>query len=100
MKIIEIGNKNYPDNLLKIYNPPKKLYVIGNEKILNDFSIGIVGTRKASKYGAEITKSLAYNLSKYNVNVISGMAKGIDTFAHIGCLMGKGKTVAVLRRRI
>lgn len=96
MKIIKIGDKDYPRKLLKIYDPPKKLYIIGNEKILNNFSIGIVGSRDCSEYGMQITKSLAYNLSKFSVNIVSGMAKGIDTSAHIGAIMGKGNTVAVL----
>ena len=96
MKVIEIGDKDYPENLKYIYDPPKKLYVMGNEKILNEFGIGIVGTRMASPYGKEITKSLAYGLAKHGVNVISGMARGIDTEAHIGSILAKGKTIAVL----
>ena len=96
MKIIKKEDKDYPKLLLGLFNPPEKLYVMGDEKILNEFSIGIVGARKCTKYGENIAKSLAYNLSKYGVNVISGMARGIDTAAHIGAIMGKGKTVAVL----
>lgn len=96
MKIIEKNDKSYPKKLLEIYNPPERLYIIGDEKILNEFSIAIVGVRNCTKYGKEIAKSLAYNLSKYGVNIISGMAKGIDSFAHIGTIMGNGKTVAVL----
>lgn len=96
MKIIEIGNKNYPKKLLNIYDPPKKLYVLGNEKILNEFSLAIVGSRNCTKYGEEIAKSLSYNLAKYKINIVSGMARGIDASAHLGCIMGNGKTVAVL----
>ena len=75
MKVIEIGNKYYPRKLLDIYNPPKKIYVLGNEKILDNFSIGIVGARNSTKYGEEIAKSLSYNLAKFNINVVSGLAK-------------------------
>lgn len=96
MKIISKEDKNYPKMLLNLIDPPKKIYVLGNENILDNFSIAIVGSRKCTKYGKEIAKSLAYNLSKYEINVVSGMAKGIDSFAHIGAIMGKGKTVAVL----
>lgn len=96
MKIIKIGDKDYPESLKNIYDPPEKLYVMGDEKILNEFGIGIVGTRMASMYGKDITKSLAYGLAKHGINVISGMARGIDTEAHIGTLMAKGKTIAVL----
>lgn len=96
MKIINIEDKNYPKQLLKIYDPPKRLFILGDENILNDFSIAIVGTRRCTKYGEEMAKSLAYNLAKYNINVISGMAKGIDTAGHIGTMMANGKTIAVL----
>ena len=96
MKIIYKSDKVYPEMLRKIKEPPEKLFVLGNEKILNGFCIGIVGSRKCTKYGEDIAKSLAFNLAKYNVNVVSGMAKGIDSAAHIGTIMGKGKTIAVL----
>ena len=96
MKIIEIGNENYPKRLLNIYEPPRKLYVMGNEKILNDFGIAIVGTRNASKYGEEVTKSFAYGFAKRGICIISGLAKGIDTAAHNGTIMAKGRTIAVL----
>lgn len=81
---------------MNIFNPPKKLYVMGDETILNEFGLSIVGARRASKYGLEIAKSLAYGLSKKGANIISGMALGIDTAAHKGALIAKGKTIAVL----
>lgn len=96
MKVINKKDENYPKALLNISNPPEKLFVLGNETILDNFGIAIVGSRKCTKYGEEVAKSIAYNLSKYNINVISGMAKGIDSAAHIGTIMGKGKTIAVL----
>ncbi len=96
MKVIEITQKEYPKSLLKIYDPPKKLYVMGDESILNNFGIAIVGSRNATDYGRKITKSISYGLAKKGINIISGMAKGIDSEAHIGALLAKGKTVAVL----
>lgn len=96
MKIIQIGDKQYPKNLLNIYDPPKKLYVLGDEKILDNFGLAIVGTRNPSEYGVRITKALAYNLAKKNINIISGMAKGIDSVAHEATLLASGKTIAVL----
>lgn len=86
----------YPKNLMNIFDPPKKLYVMGDETILNNFGISIVGSRRASKYGEDIAKSLAYGLSKKGINIISGMAIGIDAAAHRGALIAKGKTIAVL----
>lgn len=96
IKTIKINNKLYPEKLRKIENPPKQIYILGDEKILNDFSIAIVGCRLCSEYGKKMAQSIAYNLAKYQINVISGLALGIDTNAHIGCLMNKGKTIAVL----
>lgn len=96
IKIIKYSEKAYPNKLRSIYNAPKQLYIIGNEKILNEFSIAIVGSRKYSEYGKQMAQSIASNLSKQSINIISGLAIGIDTNAHIGCLMGKAKTIAVV----
>ena len=96
---IEIINQNdiyYPKNLLEIYNPPKQLYVLGDKEILNSFNIAIIGCRLNSKYGENVAKELAYKLSKLGIVITSGLAKGIDTYSHIGCLNAKGKTIAVL----
>lgn len=96
MKSVRKGEKNYPKQLMEIPDPPEILYILGNEAILGNFGIGIVGTRNSSKYGEEITRSLAYGLAKERVNIISGLAIGIDTAAHTGALLAKGKTIAVL----
>lgn len=96
MKTLKINDENYPKKLLNIGEPPEILYVLGDETILNNFAIGIVGTRNASKYGEEITKSLAYGLAKEGINIISGLAIGIDTVAHNGALLANGRTIAVL----
>ena len=96
IKTIKYNSKEYPEKLKQIENPPKQIYVLGNSKILNNFSIAIVGCRLCSEYGKKMAQSIAYNLSKYNINVISGLALGIDTNAHKGSLMSIGKTIAVL----
>lgn len=96
IEIITIYDKEYPDKLRVIYDPPVVLYVKGNKKIINKKSIAIVGCRLSSKYGENIAKRLAYNLSLNNINVISGLARGIDSFAHKGSLMGKAETIAVV----
>ena len=94
--IITIRDKYYPDKLRVIYDPPIVLYVKGNKKILNDKSIAIVGCRMCTNYGKSVASKLAYNLSLNNINVISGLAKGIDSFAHKGALEIKGKTIAIV----
>lgn len=96
IEIINIYDKEYPDKLKLIYDPPIVLYIKGNKKILNEKSVAIVGCRLPTKYGENIAKKIAYNLSINNINIISGLAKGIDTCSHKGCLKAKGKTIAIV----
>lgn len=96
MKIIKIQDKNYPEKLRNIENPPKQLYVLGNEGLLNTFGLAIIGCRQYSEYGKKVAKDLSFKLAKQGINIISGMAKGIDSFAHIGCMVAGGNTIAVL----
>ena len=95
-EIITINDRCFPEQLKTIYDAPKKLYVRGNKEILGNLGIAIVGCRDNTKYGELIAKNLGYNLAKQKINVISGLAKGIDSFAHIGAIYAKGKTIAVL----
>lgn len=94
--IITIHDKEYPKNLKQIYDFPISLYLKGNKEILNNESIAIIGCREASGYGIKASKYFAYNLAKNNVNIVSGLAKGIDSYAHIGAICAKGKTIAVI----
>lgn len=97
-KIIEIKleDKFYPEKLKSIQCPPKRIYCLGNIKLLNKMSVGIIGSRNCSTYGEKVSKEFAFNLSEKDITVISGLAKGIDTCAHIGAINQKGKTIAVL----
>lgn len=96
IKIISINDKKYPKTLKNIYDPPISLYVRGNVDILNETNIAIIGCRDCSKYGENQAKIFAYNLAKNKINIVSGLAKGIDSFAHTGSLYVNGKTIAVL----
>jgi len=96
IKVLTIYDKEYPNKLRNIYDPPVTLFAKGNVDILNDNSIAIVGCRECTSYGEKVAKDIAYELGKNDINVISGMARGIDTYAHIGCLKSKSKTIAVL----
>ncbi len=96
IKIIKCTDKNYPTKLLEIKKHPQKLYIIGNEKLLNKRAIAIVGSRDCTKYGAKYATKFAEEISKQNICIISGMALGIDTCAHTGALKEKGNTIAVL----
>lgn len=97
IELITYRDKQYPKLLRNIYHFPIVLYVKGNKEILNQDFIAIVGCRNCTNYGEQIAKKFSYDLAKRNISVISGMARGIDTFAHMGCIQANGaKTVAVL----
>lgn len=84
--IISIQDKEYPQILKEIYDPPISLYIKGNKNILNNNAIAIVGCREVSDYGRKAAKYFSYNLAKHNTNIISGLAKGVDSYAHVGCV--------------
>lgn len=95
---INIKDKDYPKQLKCIFDPPLKIYVLGNKEILSQKGIAIVGARNATEYGKKVALQFAKELAQKGINIISGLAVGIDTYAHFGCLQenSKGKTIAVL----
>ena len=98
-KIIEvkINSRFYPDSFRYINCPPKQLFCLGNLELLNTkANLAIIGSRDCSFYGAKVAKDFAFHLAKENICIVSGLAKGIDSFSHIGALNAKGKTIAVL----
>ena len=92
------ADADYPALLFAIHDPPPVLYYRGALRLndLNRLSVGIVGTRSPSGYGKRWTKKLSSRLAKEGAVVISGLAAGIDTAAHTGCLEAGGLTVAVV----
>jgi DNA processing protein len=94
--VLAYDSPDYPPLLKQLVDPPLLLFVLGNPKILVNTSIAIVGSRAATAYGRRISFQLAKELSRFPVNIVSGLALGIDTEAHRGCLNGCGQTVAVL----
>lgn len=93
---LEYNSKFYPEKLRKIENPPKQIFAMGNIQILNDMGIAIIGSRNCSTYGARMAKMFTKKLNQYNINIISGMALGIDKYAHLTTIEERGKTIAVL----
>lgn len=96
MKKIKFSDNNYPNKLKKIKNAPEQVYLLGNEEILNNQAIAIIGSRNCTSKGYEVAKKFAYDLASIGICIVSGMAEGIDTAAHIGALEAGGKTIAVL----
>lgn len=98
-KVIKINMNStyYPERLRNIADPPKELYCLGNLDLLNyKNNIAMIGSRNCSSYGERAAKDFAYNLAKEDICIVSGLAKGIDSFSHIGALNANGRTIAVL----
>lgn len=95
IKKISLSEEGYPEILKKIKNPPKILYFKGKLK-RKEPCLAIVGTRRYSSYGKEIAFSFAKDLAKRGITIVSGLARGIDSFAHLGALEANGRTVAIL----
>lgn len=95
--IITIEDDRYPPLLRQIPDPPQLLYVRGQFHWQDcPASVAVVGTRHATRYGKAVAELLAGRMAEYGVEIISGMARGIDTAAHMGAIKADGRTVAVL----
>ena len=95
-KMITLRDEDYPMRLKDIYDPPALLYVRGELRREDELAIAIVGSRKTSPYGRWFTEKIGQDLARHGVTVVSGMARGIDSVAHMGALQGGGRTIAVL----
>jgi DNA processing protein len=97
IEVITIVDKNYPRLLKEIFNPPALLYIKGNLKNLNKkFNLAVVGTRKISNYGKQITPEIIKPLVQNGFTITSGLALGVDALAHQATLEANGQTIAVL----
>jgi len=95
-RIITFKDNSYPKLLRQIHNPPMLIYVKGKDVPINQTFIGLVGSRNATHYGLKAAEKIAMGLAIRGVGVVSGLARGIDSAAHMGCLREGGFTVAVL----
>lgn len=93
---ISAEQTDFPEKLQNIPNAPYALYYVGKLPDSTQKTVAIVGARGRSAYGSEIATKLARALSEHGVQVVSGLAKGIDTDAHKGALDGQGDTYAIL----
>ena len=97
IRIITLMDKTYPKNLQRIYDKPILLYAKGNTNLLKSLKkISIIGSRNCSEYGKIVTQKFSYMLAKKDYTIVSGMAKGIDSYAHKGALTAQGNTIAIL----
>jgi DNA processing protein len=95
-KLVTWKEPEYPQSLLQIYDPPVLLYVRGDASILNSPSLSIVGTRRPTVYGTQMTERMGRELAKRGLAIISGLARGVDAIAHQGALEADGRAIGVL----
>jgi DNA processing protein len=96
VEAIALPDPRYPALLSEIYLPPPVFFLRGTLAPSDAWSVAIVGTRKASPYGTQVTETLAGGLARQQITVVSGLAVGIDTIAHKAALKAGGRTIAVL----
>ncbi len=94
-QVVSLDDPRYPAQLKQIYDPPLILYVRGNDAVISQPGIALVGTRHPTPYGSGMSERLACDLAARGLVIFSGMARGIDTAGHRGAIAAKGKTVAV-----
>lgn len=92
-----IGKEKYPESLCQIAWVPERLYYEGAIDLINNpCNIAVVGTRRMSEYGREVTAKFSRDLVSEGWVIVSGLARGVDRVAHETCLTNGGKTIAVL----
>ena len=96
IKWVSVFDETYPEALKQIYDPPIILYYKGDILPQDSFSIAIVGTRKMTGYGKLVTEKFTSHLVKSGFTVVSGLARGVDSTAHLTALEVDGRTLAVL----
>lgn len=97
VKVVGFSDENYPISLKKLNSPPIVLFCKGNLELLRlERNIGVVGARKITSYGKDVTEKLVSELLSYDFTIVSGLAFGVDATAHTTALENHGKTIAVL----
>ena len=96
IKIVTIKSDTYPQLLKETLSPPVILYCRGNVDLLKTTCVAVVGSRRCTKYGKEVTYKFAYDLAYSGLTVVSGLADGVDSVAHGASIDAKGHTIAVL----
>ena len=98
IKSIDRLDDQYPEYMQNLTNMPLVLYYKGDISLLSEkrSRVCIVGTRRPSAYGRRVTREFSERLARHELVIVSGLARGVDTLAHEGCLTAGGKTIAVM----
>ena len=95
VKAFTCDSPDYPQRLKEIYDYPPVLYIRGNLLPEDECCLAVVGTRRATVYGKQVTEEIVAELVRNRITVISGLARGIDSVAHRAALEAGGRTLAV-----
>jgi DNA processing protein len=95
VKVFTCNDPDYPSRLKEIYDYPPVLYIRGSLLTEDEWCLAVVGTRRASVYGKQVTEEMVTDLAQSKITIVSGLAKGIDTVAHQSALAAGGRSIAV-----
>jgi len=95
IQVLTCNDSAYPGRLKEIYDYPPVLYVRGSLLREDEWCLAVVGTRRATVYGKQVTEELVSDLARSKITIVSGLAKGIDTIAHRSALEAGGRSLAV-----
>jgi DNA processing protein len=95
VKVLTCHDPSYPSRLREIYDYPPVLYVRGSILPEDEWCLSVVGTRRATVYGRQVTEEIVADLARSKITIVSGLAKGIDTIAHQSALSAGGRSIAV-----
>lgn len=95
-RVTVLVDDDYPDLLRRTADPPARLFALGNRSLLRQPAVAVVGSRRATPYGVNVATRVARDLAAAGIVVVSGLARGIDTAAHLAALDAGGSTIAVL----
>lgn len=95
VKVLTFHDESYPSRLKEIYDYPPLIYVRGSLLPEDEWCLAVVGTRRATVYGRQVTEEIVADLAQSKITIVSGLAKGIDTVAHQSALEAGGRSIAV-----
>jgi len=95
VKVFPYNDPSYPPRLREIYDYPPLLYVRGSLLSQDEWCLAVVGTRRATVYGRQVTEEIVTDLAQSKITIVSGLAKGIDSVAHQTALTAGGRSIAV-----
>ncbi|MDO9333766.1 MAG: DNA-processing protein DprA [Dehalococcoidales bacterium] len=96
VQLLTWHDDDYPARLKEIYDYPPLLYIRGSLTAADEWCLAVVGTRRATAYGRQVTEEIVADLARNNITIISGLARGIDSVSHQAALDAGGRTIAVL----